>query len=141
MKNIIKNIFIGIAWGWSFLVLVEIILAFANGGVFMISSGEIIKQAACSMIAGVGFCVPSIIYKNQKLSYILKIIIHMGIGFTVYFSTAFFAGWIPINHGLGITIITIISIVILSFCIWFGFCIYNKHEAKKINEKLKKILK
>ena len=137
MKNIIKNIFMGIAWGWSFLVIIEIILAFANGGVFMISSDEIIKQAVCSMMAVIGFCVPTIVYKNQRLSYILKVVIHMGIGFVVYFSTAFFAGWIPINHGSEITVRTITSIVIISFCIWFGFYIYNRYEAEKINKKLK----
>ncbi len=139
MKSVIRNIFMGSAWGLSFLVLFEIILSFANGGIFIISSNEAIKQAVCSIIAGNGFCIPTLIYKNQKVSYIIKVVIHMGIGFSVYFSIALWAGWITINNSLEMTIITIICMVIAAIVIWFGFYIYNIYEAKKINERLKKL--
>lgn len=137
MKNLFKNIVFGIGWGCTIFVILGIIFSNLGAGDMLLSNDEYTKQAICAMIVGLGFTVPSIVYDNDKLSRGIQVLIHMGIGLMVYFLVAFYAGWIVVKNGVLVTIATIIIMIIISFIIWFGFYLYNKNEAKKINEKLK----
>lgn len=132
----------GITWGCTITTLIGLIGSLIGGdSFFQITSQEYIKQVLCSMIIGVGFSLPTIVYENDKLSNGIKILIHMGIGLTIYFIAAFYAGWIPTDLGIGVIISTILLMAIFSFAIWLGFFMYYKQEAKKINEKIKDIQK
>jgi len=136
MKNWIKYIFFGILSGCTLLVIIGMIVALFQGETFQTSSSEFIKMGIGSMIIGVGFTVPSMIYENEKMAYALKVLIHLGIGLLIYLGVSIWLGWLPINLGLGgIMIYIFIAIAIAAF-IWSGFFLYYRHEAKKINEKI-----
>lgn len=137
VDKIIKKIFFGIGWGCTFFVICGMISAGIVEQGAMFSGTQFIKQAICSMIAGIGFSVPSIVYENDRISRGLQVLIHMGIGLIIYFIVGFYAGWIPVKGGMMSTIFTIVFMIGISFAIWFGFYIYNKSEAKKMNKKLK----
>ena len=95
------------------------------------------KMAIGSMITGIAFYVPSLVYQNEKLSKGLQVFIHMGIGLVTYISVGLYVGWIPLQAGAWAIIGTIVIAVVVSFLIWFGFYLYYRQEAKRINAKLK----
>ena len=131
VDKIIKKIFFGIGWGCTFFVICGMISARIAGGEWIFSGTQFIKQAICSMIAGIGFCVPAIVYENDKISRGLQVLIHMGIGLIIYFIVGFYAGWIPVKSGMISTIFTIVFMIGISFAIWFGFYIIIKMKQKK----------
>ena len=61
----------------------------------------------------------------------------MGIGLVTYISVGLYVGWIPLQAGAWAITGTIVIAVVVSFLIWFGFYLYYRQEAKRINAKLK----
>ena len=94
-------------------------------------------MAIGSMVTGIAFYVPALVYQNEKLSKGLQVLIHMGIGLVTYISVGLYVGWIPLQAGAWAITGTIVSAVVVSFLIWFGFYLYYRLEAKRINAKLK----
>jgi len=137
MKKFIYSLLLGISLGCTIFVLMGIIFFVLNVDGASISSKEFIKQSVCSMISGIAFSLPTIIYKNEKIAKNLKILFHMGIGLAVYFPIAFYAGWIPEQNGLIITLFTIVIVIFVSFIIWVCFYLIYKKEAKKMNQKIR----
>ena len=138
LNKIIKNVFLGIVFGEFILNMVLFIGAIIIGDSFFdFTSVFYIKSFIASALVGIGFFVPSIVYSNDKLSRGMQILIHMGIGFIIYIPTGFFVGWFPTQGGIYTIILLIILIIIISITIWFGFYLYYKNEAKKINKKIK----
>ena len=113
-----------------------LIISFSEGKIYF-TANEYLKQLICSAVVGIAFALPTLIYENEKLSQGIKCLIHLGIGFIIYFITAFIAGWLPISLGIGIVISSVLIIIALSFVIYFFFWLYYKNEAKKINQKIK----
>lgn len=135
--KILKKILSGIAWGSTFFVISGIIAALNSDAFFIETNSQFITQAIASIICGISFCVPTIVYDNEKIPMPLKVLIHMGTGLTVYLLIALWIGWIPIKHGVLPMIITVLGMIILSFVIWGGFYFYYRMEAKNINKKIK----
>ena len=141
MKNWIKYIFFGILMGCTVLVIMGMIVALFQGETFQTSSSEFIKMGIGSMIIGVGFSVPSMIYANEKMAYVLKVLIHLGIGLLIYLGVSIWLGWIPLDLGVGGIVTYIFIAIAIAVLIWSGFFLYYRHEAKKINEKIKALKK
>ena len=123
MKNIIKSIVLGIGWGFTvFVVYLTIGVFISSDFLAGIAQDDFIKYVICSAVIGLGFSVPSLIYRNERISRGLQVIIHLGTGFAIYVPVAFFAGWIPTAYGAMQSIV--ISIVttsrqarnVLDFC-------------------------
>lgn len=66
----------------------------------------------------------------------MKTFIHMGTGFFIYFIAALNLNWIPVEFGPGMIAISVLIAIIVAFGIWFMFYLYNRKEAKKLNQKL-----
>ena len=137
MKKLLKNLLFGIAWGSTIFVISTIIVALSSKDVFIQSNEQFVKQAIGSLICGIGFYVPSVVYENDKMAMPLKILIHMGTGLIIYFIIAFNVGWVPISYGIIPMIATILILITISFLIWAMFYLYYKVEAKNINKKIK----
>lgn len=135
--KILKNMLFGVAWGSTIFVVSGIIRALNSNVFFIETNRQFITQAMASIICGIGFCVPSIVYENEKIPMSLKVLIHMGTGLIIYLPVAVWIGWIPIKYGILPMVITILVMIISSFVIWGGFYLYYKMEAKNINEKIK----
>lgn len=135
--KILKLTLNGIAWGCTVSTFVLIIGAMTAGDAFLpANAGAFIKQAVSSMIIGVGFVVPTVIYNKKSLNRGVQILIHMGTGFLIYFPIAFYMNWIPVDLGWQITLTSILISVIVSFIILSAFYLYYKKEAQKINERI-----
>lgn len=113
MKKFLGRTFLGIAWGCTINCLVMLIISFSEGKIYF-TANEYLKQLICSAVVGIAFALPTLIYENEKLSQGIKCLIHLGIGFIIYFITAFIAGWLPISLGIGIVISSVLIMIALS---------------------------
>lgn len=137
MRKIISTTALGISWGFTVLVLYMTVSSLINADFFSnLTSAEFIKNVICAAITGLGFSVPSLIYRNENLSRWLQVVIHLGIGFAIYICVAFYAGWIPIEFGLLPVAISIAASVVFTLLIWLCFSIYYRKQAEKINKKI-----
>ncbi len=127
----------GIAWGCTICTFILMIGSATVGDSFLaVTSGEFMRQAIGSMIVGIGFTVPSLIYDKKCLNREIQILIHMGTGFIVYFPIAIYLKWIPVNAGWKMTALSILIAIIFSVVTLFCYYLYYKKEAEAINRKL-----
>lgn len=137
MRKIISTMALGISWGFTVLVLYMTVSSLVNADFFSnLTSAEFIKNVICSAIVGLGFSVPSLIYRNETLSRWLQVLVHLGIGFVIYISVALYAGWIPTEFGFLPVVISIAVSVVFTLLIWLCFSIYYRKQAEKINKKI-----
>lgn len=135
--KLLKMTLYGIAWGCTICTFIMIIGAAVVGDSFLaLSAEQFIKQAIGSMVVGIGFTVPSLIYNADRLNRVLQTLIHMGIGFAVYLPIASYLGWLPIGYGFGMLALSLVIAVAFYFAIWLFFYLHNRKEAAKLNEKL-----
>lgn len=137
MNKIIKLSISGITIGCTIFTIIGIIINIFNSGNFELLDWSFTKMAIGSMIVGMGFSIPSLVYESQKISLLLKILIHMGSGSVIMLIISFMVGWIPLSLGLFISIFIVLSMFITAFIIWFCFFTYYKKQAQKINKKIK----
>lgn len=135
LKKVLICFILGVAIGCTFFVVLGMI--FTASGVYedLLGNRFILHAIGC-MVVGVAFSIPSIIYESEKFSLAIKTLIHMGIGFIVYFPVSIYLGWMPIKSGSWATIVFIIGVLIVSFIFWGCFAAYYKEQAKKMNEKI-----
>ena len=137
MKNIIKSIVLGIGWGFTFFVVYLTIGVIISGDFLAgIAQDDFIKYVICSAVIGLGFSVPSLIYRNERISRGLQVIIHLGTGFAIYVPGAFFAGWIPTAYGAVAVAVSLLCAVVFSLLVWLCFALYYRKQAQEINRKI-----
>ena len=137
MKNIIKSIVLGIGWGFTFFVVYLTIGVIISGDFLAgIAQDDFIKYVICSAVIGLGFSVPSLIYRNERISRGLQVIIHLGTGFAIYVPVAFFAGWIPTAYGAVAVAVSLLCAVVFSLLVWLCFALYYRKQAHEINRKI-----
>lgn len=138
--KIVKLILNGIAWGCTVSVFVIMFGCVITGDDFLVKTSEgFIRQSIASMIVGIGFVVPTLVYYNRSLSRWIQILIHLGIGFIIYLPIAVYLGWIPINLGPKMALLSILFAVIFSFAVVLVYFIYYKYEADKMNRKIDRL--
>ena len=137
MKKIMLYILRGSGMGCTIFTLSCIVFDIIWKGSFLLDYWNYTKMAIGSMITGIAFYVPSLVYQNEKLSKALQVFIHMGIGLLTYLGVGCYVGWIPLQAGAWAVVAAIASAIAISFCIWFGFYLYYRQEAKRINAKIK----
>jgi len=140
MKMYIKLIIRGMASGSLIFVVMSIFGIYFGGNYFsLLLTTNFISYSIASMIIGVGFSLPSIVYENNRLSFLNQFLIHITVGMIVYIATGLYVGWIPIQYGFNIIVLYILIALAFTFLIWFGFYLYYKKESLDINKQIKKI--
>ena len=135
--KILKLLISGICWGCTICVLILMIGAATVGDSFLdMGADYFIRQAIASMIVGIGFSLPALIYDKESISRKVQTLIHMGIGLLVFFPIAYYFNWIPVSFGLGAILLSVAIALITFFIIWCGYYLYYKKEAQKMNRKL-----
>ena len=76
--------------------------------------------------------------ESEKLSMVIKVLVHMGIGCTIMLITAFAVGWIPAGIGIENCLIIIAVEIAIVFVIWVFYWRYYKKLAKQMNEHIMK---
>ena len=138
-KDLIKSIAISIGMSLTIFSIACIIFDVIYGGNFSLEGYRMTKMIIGCVIVGLGFGVPSIVYKNDSLPMPVKVLIHMGIGCVIYTLVGFAVGWIgssaSIIQGIAVAAIQLA----IAFFIWFCFMFFYRSEAKKINAKIQQI--
>ena len=136
VKDMLKSIVISIGMALAIFCIVGIVFDIGFKGNFSLENYMFTKMVVGSVLVGLGFGVPTVVYNKESLPMPIKVIIHMGIGCAVYTAVAFAVGWFggsaTFVQGL---IIAGIQLAV-AFIIWFCFMRYYRKEAKKMNEKI-----
>lgn len=139
MKKVFFLCLKGIVVALSFFTIVGMFFDMCNGGVYLFENWTYSKMVIGTIIVGIGFSVPALIYENANLPYTMKVLIHMGIGCTVLMITGYIVGWIPMKYGWIGCIVSILLELLAAFVLWLMFALYYRKIAKKMNERLKQI--
>lgn len=141
MKNIILIMIRGISCALSLFAIFGMVVDMVNGGTYYFDNWNYTKMVIGAVVVGLGFSIPTLIYDNKKLPYGAKIFIHMGIGCIVMLITSLVVGWIPKERGIMICTIVMLVEVFFAFIMWYGFTVYYKNMASKMNKKIEEMSK
>ena len=137
MKDLLKSIVISIGMALAIFSFVGIIFDIMGGGVYTLEDYRYTKMVIASVIVGLGFGVPSLVYRNDKLPMPVKVLIHMGIGCIIYTVVAFSVGWIGGSASVAQGILIACIQLAVAFAIWFCFMRYYRKEVKDMNDKIR----
>ena len=138
VKDLLKSVVISIGMALTIFCLAGIVFDIGYGGNFSLENYQFTKMVVGSILVGLGFGVPTVVYNKESLPMPIKVVIHMGIGCVIYTVVAYAVGWLggaTLAQGL---IIAGIQLVV-AFVIWFCFMRYYRNEAKKMNEKIQEM--
>ncbi len=139
MKDLLKSTLIGIGMALAIFCFIGIVFDIGFKGSFNLENYQFTKMVVGCVLIGLGFGVPTIVYRKDSLPMPIRVVIHMGIGCTIYTIVAYSVGWI----GGSATIVQGLIIGAIQFAvallIWFLFMRYYRAEAKRINEKVQEM--
>ena len=141
IKELLTSTLISIGTAMAIFCIVGIVFDISYGGNFSLDHYGFTKMVIGCVFVGLGFGVPSIVYKKESLPMPLRVLIHLGIGFVVYTIVAFVVGWIGSSATIGQRLLIVCIQVAVVLVVWLIFFRHYKNEAKKINEKLSQINK
>ena len=136
VKDLVKSTVISIGIAMTIFCLSGVVFDIQNKGIFSMDEYRFTKMVAGCILIGLGFGVPSIVYRKDSLPLLIRVIIHMGIGCAVYTVAAYAIGWMGGAESFGKGIIIAAIQLAPAFLIWLLFMIYNRAEAKKMNDKI-----
>ena len=139
VTDILKSTVISIGMAMAIFCFVGIVFDIGYKGNFSLDNYRFTKMVVGCVLIGLGFGVPSIVYKKDNLPMPIRVIIHMGIGCVVYTVVAYAVGWIGSSASIGQGIIIAAIQLFVAFIIWFLFMRYYRNEAKKINDKIQEM--
>ncbi|SEQ97862.1 Protein of unknown function [Lachnospiraceae bacterium NE2001] len=136
LKDIIKSTLISILVSTFIFVIVGLIFDQVGGGTFALDNYRFTKMVAACVVTGLGFGVPTFLYNMENIPMPLASVIHLGVGFTVYFFAASRVGWIPKQAGTVASVCTIVGVIVVGLIIWACFLKYNKNLSDRMNKAL-----
>ena len=139
VKDLLRSTVISIGIAMSISCLVGIVFDVGYKGNFSLDNYRFTKMVIGCVLIGLGFGVPTIVYRKDNLPMPIRVIIHMGIGCAVYTIVAYAVGWIGETASIGQGIIIAAIQLAVAFIIWFLFMRYFRAEAKKINDKIQEM--
>ena len=139
VKDLLRSTVISIGIAMSIFCLVGIVFDVGYKGNFSLDNYRFTKMVIGCVLIGLGFGVPSIVYKKDNLPMPIRVIIHMGIGCVVYTVVAYAVGWIGSSASIGQGIIIAAIQLFVSFIIMFLFMRYYRKKKKKINDKIQEM--
>lgn len=139
VKDLLRSMVISIGMAMAIFCLVGIVFDIGCEGNFSLDNYRFTKMIIGCVLIGLGFGVPTIIYRKENLPMPIRVIIHMGIGCVVYTVVAYAVGWIGGSASIGQGIIIAAIQLAVAFIIWFFFMKYYRAEAKKMNDKIQEM--
>ncbi len=141
IKLVSKYIFYGISLGCTSFVLMCLSFYLFGGEAFLaMIFEEFARQSIGAMVIGIACGGTAIIYQFDKPSAMVKTIIHFSVGMGVFYPTAISLGWIPFHPDQIIyTVLQFLGSCGIFMIIWLCFYLFNRNEAKMINERLKEL--
>ena len=135
IKKILWYLLLGVLWGNTFLVINFVIIQITDG---TIANSVLLEDFAGTairfIIIGIGVATGTIVYSIERFSLWQQSAIHLTAALCAYT-----IGWLTlVEPSLSVAATNIFNFLLIFFVGWFGFYLYYKYEAKKINEALKK---
>lgn len=140
-QTLLLNIFISMSIAAMMFLIVGVIIDCIYHGNMQMTNYAFSKMAIATVVIGLGFGLPAVVYDNEKLSLFTQTIIHMGTGCIIMTVTAFLVGWIPMHRGPLLMIAILLEEIALAFVIWFLFYLQQKKLVKQMNQRVKEINK
>ena len=140
-QTLLFNVFVSMGIAAMMFILAGVIIDRIFHGNMQLTNYAFSKMAIATVVIGLGFGLPAVVYDNEKLSLFTQTIIHMGTGCIVMTVTAFLVGWIPMHHGPLLMIAILLEEIALAFVIWFVFYLQQKKLVKQMNQRVKEINK
>lgn len=141
MKLAVKYILFGISVGCtSFVVMC---LSYCIGGAEDVLAAifeDFARQSAGAMVIGIACGGTAIVYQFHRPSMFAKTAIHFCVGMGVFYPTAVYLGWIPFHPDrILYTVLQFMISCCIFMLIWFCFYLFNRKEARRINDRLKEL--
>ena len=135
-NTVLTSTFAALGIAAAIFCIMVVLFDILNKGNFHTESYSITKMAVGTLVIGLGFGLPAIVYNNENMSVAMQALIHMGIGCVVMTITAFVVGWVPTYMGAGAAIGTIVGEIAVAFIIWLFFYTHHKKLAKQMNQRI-----
>lgn len=141
IKLIIKYLCHGITWGCTTLVLLCLFYQlFGAEDTLLLIMNDFSRHAVGSILVGIACGSTAIVYQFDRPSFGAKAAIHFIVGMGVFYPVALSLHWIPYHSGdILYTILQFLFSCFIFVAIWFCFYLFNRGEAKKINDRLKEL--
>lgn len=136
VKDLVKSSVISIGMAMTIFCLVGVVFDVGYKGKFSLDDYRFTKMVAGCVLVGLGFGVPTIVYRKDNLPMPIRVIIHMGIGCVVYTIIAYAVGWIGGSATIGQGILIAAIQLAVAFLIWFLFMKHYRAEAKRMNDRI-----
>ena len=101
IKDLLMSTIISIGIAMAIFCLVGVVFDIGYQGKFNLDNYRFTKMVIGCVLVGLGFGVPSIVYRKDNLPMPIRVIIHMGIGCVVYTVVAYAIGWIGGSATIG----------------------------------------
>lgn len=141
VKLVVRYILYGISLGCTFFVIMCLFFFVGGGEEFLTSIfRDFGRQSVGAMIVGIACGGTAVVYQFNRLSVFMKTLIHFCVGMGVFYPTAVYLGWIPFfPDNVIITVLQFLFSCSIFMAIWFCFYLFNRSEAKRINERLREL--
>ena len=141
VKLVIKYILYGISLGCTFFVIMCLSFFVGDGeDLLALIFKDFARRSIGAMIVGIACGGTAIIYQSSRLSGFVKRIIHFCVGMGVFYPIVIYLGWIPFYpNRISITVLQFLFSCGIFMAIWFCFYLFNRNEAKRINERLREL--
>ena len=139
MKELAKSTVISIGMAMAIFCIVGIIFDIGFGGHFSLENYQFTKMVIGCVIIGLGFGLPTIVYRKDSIPMPLRVVIHMGIGCVIYTIVSYAVGWMGGSKGIVQGIIVALIQFGIAFLIWFLFMRYYRKEAKQMNDRIQEM--
>lgn len=141
VKLVITYILHGISLGCTFFVIICLSF-FIGGGEDVLASifQDFARQSIGSMLVGVACGGTAVVYQFDRPSWLAKVAIHFCVGMGVYYPVSLYLGWVPFYPDRVLyTVLQFLCSCVIFMAIWFCFYLFNRSEARRINERLKEL--
>lgn len=130
---------IGIGVALIIFCLTGIAFDFRYSGNFRLENYQYTKMVIGCALVGMGFGIPSIVYRQDNIPMPIRILIHMGTGCVIYTIVSSAVGWISKTESVSLGILAAAVQFGAAFIIWFLFMRYYHAEAKRMNERVQEL--
>ena len=136
VKDIMRSVAISIGMAMTIFCIVGVIFDLMYKGQFSLEDYQFTKMVLGCLLVGLGFGVPTVIYRKDNLPMPVRVLIHMGIGCVVYTIVAFAVGWIGGSENVETGLVIGAGQIAVAFIIWFLFNRYYRRETKRMNDRI-----
>ncbi len=141
IKLVFKYILYGISLGCTFFVIM-CLSYFIWGGkeILMQIFEDFARQSIGAMAVGIACGSTSIVYQFDRPGGFWKVIIHLCVGMGVFYPVGINLRWFPFHPDrMLLSVLQFLCSCGIFMLIWSCFYLFNRNEAKRINERLREL--